>query len=78
MAGLGIVITMSRRKGTPVAAPVPLDQAERAALARILGPNEAPDTGDDDGGENGENGGGGEAGPLSGPPGTGWPGGGTA
>ena len=48
LAGLGIQIAVGRRKKTPIAAPAPLDQAERAALARILGPNEA---GDGDGGD---------------------------
>ncbi len=46
LAGLGILITVGRRKTMPVVAPVPLSQAERAALARILGPGQAGDSGD--------------------------------
>ena len=58
LAGLGIAIAVGRRKGMPGAAPAPLSQAERAALARILGPNGAGDGGDGaadpDGGRPGE------------------------
>jgi len=54
LAGLRILIAIGRRKRTPMAAPAPLSQAERAALARILGPDEAG-TGDG-GGDNADGG----------------------
>ena len=48
LAGLAITMAMGRRKRAPLAVPVPLNQAERAALDRILGPDE-PGDGDADG-----------------------------
>jgi len=50
LAGLGLLIAANRRKNKPAAAPAPLSPAERAALARILGPNGAGDGEADPGG----------------------------
>ncbi len=54
LAGLGIAIAVGRRKKMSVVAPAPLSQAERAALARILGPNGAGDGGDGEADSSGE------------------------
>ena len=49
LAGLGILITVGRRKNmTAVAPPAPLSQAERAALDRILERDQAGDGGGDE------------------------------